>query len=316
MADDIDTTPAQEPQAPSAVQTVLQLAAPRSLAVDDHMFRAVTNSGEASFRLQLFTAPGHRPVAVATQTPEEGASLTNAAEVFAAAVWEQHCPAEEHPPVWVQRLLQDAPPGFEDDSEFELVVFADAEPFELRGPGWLALTAAQLEELVGGPVATDRGADYVPPAPEPEPEARFEVMAVRELSRPHPFREPGCMPEGTPWWRRWWRQAVPVRGARDCCWYHGGDWHQVNRLAIAGLAKAEAAGITAEDMADFVDEYAKQASADRWEREALDSLFGIGAAIEPSRGGGFVNGQHRTQAMLDAGVRRTVVLRMVWPTSS
>ncbi|MEV5787809.1 hypothetical protein ACGFWD_40905 [Streptomyces sp. NPDC048448] len=37
-------------------------------------------------------------------------------------------------------------------------------------------------------------------------------------------------------------------------------------------------------------------------------------AIQPAKGPGYVNGQHRSQAMLDAGVRRAVVLRMVWPS--
>jgi hypothetical protein len=39
-------------------------------------------------RVQLFTAPGHRPVAVVTQRAEEGPSLTNWAERYAAAVWQ------------------------------------------------------------------------------------------------------------------------------------------------------------------------------------------------------------------------------------
>ncbi|MGM9470352.1 nucleic acid/nucleotide deaminase domain-containing protein [Streptomyces murinus] len=36
--------------------------------------------------------------------------------------------------------------------------------------------------------------------------------------------------------------------------------------------------------------------------------------IQPDSGGGYVNGQHRAQAMLEAGVRRTVVLRYVYET--
>jgi hypothetical protein len=33
----------------------------------------------------------------------------------------------------------------------------------------------------------------------------------------------------------------------------------------------------------------------------------------PDDEGGYVNGQHRARAMMDAGVRRTVVVRDVWP---
>ncbi len=63
-------------------------AGPRTRSVDEHMFRV----DRSSFRLQLFTAPGLRPVAVATQTVGEGASLMNRAERFAEAIWQRHCP--------------------------------------------------------------------------------------------------------------------------------------------------------------------------------------------------------------------------------
>ncbi|MQS16434.1 hypothetical protein F7Q99_30630 [Streptomyces kaniharaensis] len=242
-------------------------------------------------------------------------SLTNGAEAYAAAVWERHCPDEELPPLWVQRQLHDREIRVRKD-EFELVTFGEAEPYELRSPGWLALTAGQLEQLVGGPVAEDRGSGYVPREPLPEPETRFEVMAVRQLARPRPFRARGCMPAGTSWWRRWWRQAVPTRQVHDCCWYHRGDWHTVNRMAIAILAEGTEAGVAADDMADFADERAMKAGADEWQQEALYSLFSLGVAIMPCEGGGYVNGQHRSQAMLDAGVRHTVVVRDVWPEGS
>lgn len=293
------------------MRAVRQFAGARHRTVDDHMFRARTAvGGEASFRLQLFTAPGQRPVAVVTQTTYEGASLTNAAERFAAAVWERHCPEEKQPPVWVQRqLLHD-----DDEADFQLVTFKESEPYRLARPGWRTITSAQMEELVGGPVATDRGSGYVEPVPEPEPEAQFRVMAVCRLPRPHPFREDDCMPKGTPWWRRWLRQAVPTRNPRNCCWYHRGDWHALSRIAITVLAQAEESGVSAEDMADFADDYAMAVRASQWQREALDSLFSIGTAIQADRRG-YVNGQHRAQAMLDAGVHRTIVLRTVRPTA-
>ena len=60
---------------------------------NDRMFTAGESWGiPCTFRLQLFTANGHRPVALATQTADEGTSLTNAAERCAARVWELHTP--------------------------------------------------------------------------------------------------------------------------------------------------------------------------------------------------------------------------------
>ncbi|MFE6555655.1 hypothetical protein ACFVHS_45975 [Streptomyces sp. NPDC057746] len=164
------------------VEAVLR-PAPRQRTVDDHMFRTPTATGhETTFRLQLFTEPGTRPVAVATQTTGEGVSLVNAAERFAAAVWERHCPGDPEPPVWIKHQLGDTTPAACPEV-FQLVVFADTRPYWLRQPRWATITDEQLEDLVGTPVATDRGASYIPPPAEPEPQLSFEVTAVRRLAR-------------------------------------------------------------------------------------------------------------------------------------
>lgn len=190
--------------ATAAVEAVLCLAAPRQRMVDDHMFRARTATGhESTFRLQLFTAPGTRTVAVATQTAGEGMFLANGAERFAAAVWERHFPADSQPPVWIQRQLRDMTTHFPE--VFQLVIFAGVHPYRLSQPGWATITPEQLEDLVGLPVATDRGTGYTPPPAEPEPQVSFEVTAVRRLARPRPFRDrlhalghPLVAPVGTP----------------------------------------------------------------------------------------------------------------------
>ena len=309
-----ETTPVPPGAAPAAVRqpvaAALQLAAIRARTVDDHMFTvSADDGGPASFRLQLFTAPGARPVAVATQTPYEGVSLTNGAERLASVVWERLCRGEELPPLWVQRHLhgEGAADFYLDEDEFQLVSFTAASPFRVRGPGWSSISAEQLGELVGGPVDTGRGSGYVEPEPEEEPQLRFEVMAVSRLTTPPPFDDE-CMSAALPWWRRWLRQAVPLHGTRDCCWYHGGDWHQVSRMAIDVLAEAEAQGVEAADMYVFADEYAVAAGASAWQRSALDSLFSLAVAIQPYRSGGYINGQHRSRVQIEAGVRRTVVL--------
>jgi hypothetical protein len=63
------------------------LTSPRQRTSDEHMFQLPAGARwRLTFRLQLFTAPGARPVAVATQMTGagDGASLTNAAEHCAA----------------------------------------------------------------------------------------------------------------------------------------------------------------------------------------------------------------------------------------
>ncbi|TLQ39187.1 hypothetical protein [Streptomyces marianii] len=307
MAEDTDHTP--EP-ARSGGDDLAALAAPRRRTVDEHMFTAPGLPG--TFRLQLFTAPGARPVAVVTQIArEEGMGLTNGAERFAAAVWERHCPEQDLPPVWVERQLWG-----EDslqETRFRRVVFAETDRYRPRQPRWRAITPEQLETLVGGPVETGRGTGYVPRPDEPEPQPVFEAYAVVRLARPKPFRAPACMPAGVPWWRRWTRQLLPNRTVRTCCWYHGGDWHKVNALALEALRRSREQAVDPDDMREFAVSHAAAAGATDWETEALATLFCLGDAIQPDREVRYINGQHRAQAMLDAGVRRTVVLRHIQP---
>ncbi|MER6399319.1 hypothetical protein ABT263_25225 [Kitasatospora sp. NPDC001603] len=261
------------------------------------MFRPRADRPETSFRLQLFTAHGHRPVAVATATLYEGASLTNACEDYVEAVWERLCPDEALPPLWVQRQLYDDETRW-GTAEFELVTFERAEPYRVGAPRWRTITPSQLAELVGTPVAEDRGEGYVPRELPPVPELRFRVMNVADLGIPHPFRVQ-CMTTGTP---------RPGRGGRSCCWYHRGDWQAANELAFTILAEATTAGVTVKGMAKFAHQRAVAAGVDDWQRSAVDSLLRMGVAIVPDGSGGFINGQHRTRAMLDAGVLRTIVL--------
>ena len=307
MTDDLPAGPAPEP-APRRDE-LRALSAPRQLSLDDPIFTAPGLPG--TFRLQLFTAAGVRPVAVATQIAgKEGMGLMNGAERFAGAVWERHCPAEDQPPVWVERQLWAE--GSLQETCFRRVVFAEADRYQPRGPRWSVITREQLQDLVGTSVATDRGAGYVPRAAEPEPQSVFREFAVARLARPRPFREPACMPAGVHWWRRWIRQMLPRHGARTCCWYHGGDWHTVNAMALEVLERARAQCVDPDEMEELATIHAAAAGATRWQTEALATLFNTVDAIQPASETGYINGQHRAQAMLEAGVRRTVVLHHVY----
>ncbi|GGS29285.1 hypothetical protein Snoj_25580 [Streptomyces nojiriensis] len=310
MTEELPAGPAPESASrPIDRDDLSTLTAARQIVVDDHMFTASGLPG--TFRLQLFTAPGARPVAVATQIGgQEGMGLMNGAESYAGAVWRRHCPDEDLPPVWVEWQLW--PEGDSMASRFRHVVFAGADRCRPSGPRWRTITHEQLQDLVGAPVATDRGAGYVPRPAEPEPQLVFEKFAVTRLARPRPFREPECMPTGVPWWRRWTRQLLPRRAARVCCWYHGGDWHRVNEMALQVLRDARAQVVEAEAMQEFSVKYAASAGATDWETTALATLFSTCDAIQPDSEGGYINGQHRSQAMLEAGVPSTVVLRHVY----
>lgn len=282
----------------------------RSRVVDDHMFAVSSASGgPATFRLQLFAAPGTRPVAVATQTLSEGMSLINAAEEYASAVWQRMCPECLDGPIWIEHLLdRDGRSG-----RFRLVVFSVDGGYELSAPSWYPISAGQLARLVGEVVDEDRGSGFVPRLREPEEELRYKVVWVWRMPRPNPFRARKCMPAGISWRTRLWRQLFPRRRVMDCCEYHSVDWHRVSRSVVRIARQASRTGLRGDDLADkaydLVDAAQRLTPAERAAAATLISpAEGIQLLRPKSWRTSYVNGQHRSQAMLDAGVRRTVIV--------
>ncbi|MEU1647250.1 hypothetical protein [Micromonospora zamorensis] len=182
-----------------------------------------------------------------------------------------------------------------------------------------ALSPTELEQLVGGPVDPSRG-KYTPPAPAVEGRQRFAVARVITLPRPDLHGEPPCMPAGTSWGQRLARQVAPRRQGRTCCWYHRGDWSAASAIAIQAIARTAATPLRqgyleADEHLPAVSTFIGQAAPDPWTRDAAGSL--VLDPIQPSRDDHgrrfYVNGRHRSQAMLDAGVRRTLVAHWDWP---
>lgn len=288
---------------------LLKDAGRRRRVVDDHMFNpGLAQFPHARFRLQVFTAPGLRPVAVATQTAGEGPSLINGAEQYAQAAWRQTCPQELRPPIWVQRFLMDeAAPGRYAAQWVELEVVDGVVQPALRGCG---VTEQELAELVGQSVDLGRG-DRAEVERPVEPVMVLEPTPVVTLPRPDRDADRACRPAGISRRQVWIRQLRPRRGGTDCCWYHGGDWHEVSAAAIEALSQAHAAGVEDEDLALEALRRAKRTGWDGWRWEALESLLIDPIQVDEEAPDRHVNGRHRTQAMLEAGVRRTVVGH--WP---
>jgi hypothetical protein len=282
----------------------------RTRVIDDHMFEIRHQSGarHGTCRLQLFTARGLRPVAVATCAEGDGCSLTNCAEKFAIEAWRCHLPHEKQPPIWIQRQVLDDDEF--DDSGYQVVAFKSDGPFNLSSPTWRRIAADDVHELVGTNVDPSRGEGFEPP-PQPVQRVRYHAMELLELPRPHPFREPRCMPEGVPTLlQRLVRQMVRWFRGR-CCWYHGGDWDEVSNIAIRLVGEAQASGIEDDAIETFVIVRAKADGVTGWELEALHSLVVPTIGIFVERDGSdlvYVNGQHPAQAMIDAGVRRTLTV--------
>jgi hypothetical protein len=297
----------------AAVQHLLaSCAGRRERAVDEHMFTIARGSFTGSFRLQLFTGPGLRPVAVATQIAGEGGpGLTNLAETYAGEVWQRLLPDLDGPPVWIQLQLFPDHPGTRME-RFMLVTFDVAGQYALSRPRWCGITDADLERLVGVPVGRERGQGYQPRPPQPEERPSWHVAWTALLPRPEGM-DRGCLQPGgaPPWWKILYRQAVPVRRRRDCCYYHRVDWHAVC-AAAARIVRQEGRMGLADDM-DRVLKLSDAAGLPGAETEALGELLLDGTGVQINRYDDgtryYINGRHRTTAMLEAGVRRTVIIK-------
>jgi len=272
-------------------------------------------------RVQLFTAAALRPVVVATQLPEEGPSLVNAAERFAAVAWQQLAPQEQEPPLVVTLLVSEDLPDGRTAAEVvdypDLVEFTVTGPHRLADPQWRSLHPTELDRLVGVDVDLTRGQGYRPRPRDPEAVVRLDARRLVGLPRPEPFRA-GCMARSAEAPGRRWRRALrrlvpwPASSAiRSCCWYHGGDWHVVSRLAVDLLEQARRRGVTEDDLVHDVLGHAASLGLETWQSEALESLFRDPMMVDDL----WVNGQHRGQAMLDAGVRQTVMSHLHYPES-
>lgn len=157
-------------------------------------------------------------------------------------------------------------------------------------------------------------ANLRPPRPGLEWSEWFQVVPVAALPYPGHVTGPPCMAyrRRRQSWVRRCRQLVPRR-TTDCCDYHGGDWRAASEEAIRLLAEAYAAGIVEpDDVSDYASEHCGFEYVGPYGNAmGAWSLLNPGTAICPAGGEGWpglYDGRHRTIAMIDAGVRRTVVL--------
>ncbi|MFF0205916.1 hypothetical protein [Streptomyces sp. NPDC005017] len=279
-------------------------AAPRLRTVDDHMFCGSEQyPAPGTFRLQLFTAVGVRPVALAVQARENGPSLVNGAERYASTVWRCHLPDEAEPPLWIQRQLDNLD---EETAPLQLVTFEAAGNHQLTRPRWHALTNAQVEQLLGQPVDGGRGDGFQPPPAEPEEVPVYEITPLATLPQSRPFQQPSCMPGPRSWQRMLFWRTHPARPT-TCCWYHQQDWTRVSEAAVALLEDAHRDGVTGDGIAPYALDKAQAAGLSDADIDALRTLFAPALGICATWA--FTNGQHRVQAMRDQGVSRTVTIR-------
>lgn len=85
----------------------------------------------------------------------------------------------------------------------------------------------------------------------------------------------------------------------------------MSRLAVDLLEQACRRGVTEDDLVHDVLRHAADLKLDTWQSEALESLFRHPMMVDDL----WINGQHRGQAMLDAGGRQTVMSHLHYPDS-
>lgn len=277
---------------------------PRTRVVDEHNFTVPGDFIPGTFRVQIFTGSGLRPVAVATQTDNEGNSLSNDSWRYCAAVWRTLLPEEREPPIWIKRMLLD----WIDLPDYQISVLqATGDGYGVAGVCGTYLTAEQAAELVGARIDPGRGERFAPlPEPPPTHALRYRVAWVVALPRTTHRSDDRCMTARGVLGRRLLRQLVPRRTGRGCCRYHEGDWHAVSALAVKMLGAARRAGIEDMQLYAWAVERAGVQGLTEWQVSALKTLLSPAVSIHVGKGS-YTNGNHRTRAMLDAGVRRTVV---------
>lgn len=147
----------------------------------------------------------------------------------------------------------------------------------------------------------------------------YEVVKVTRLPIPRELRDPECMIGPKVWLVRRIRCLAPwlVRRQRPrgCCWHHEVNWRQAAAIAVHLVRQAHAAGISGEDIGDFVMDRVHEEHEDLDDREqtAIVLLVGLDAGIQLSEPGSawlYGDGQHRVAAQLDQGVRETIVQRL------
>lgn len=184
----------------------------------------------------------------------------------------------------------------------------------MRATDLCELAVARVTNLAGDDPHLQRTVAHrlLHPEPDPGEELFYRVVWVAQLPNPHVLFRTSCMERLTTG-QRWARQVRPSRTPRSCCRYHDGDWHQAARLAVHLLRSIRRGAHATKETFERAEHLADQSDHPVWVREAALSLLDPADGIIVSRLAGYdepflINGQHRTQALVEAGVRRTVAL--------
>jgi hypothetical protein len=117
------------------------------------------------------------------------------------------------------------------------------------------------------------------------------------------------------WRRRLARQVGPHTRLRDCCWHHSVDWQQASATAVGIARQIKGERIRGEaEMDDRALELIEAAGLPEGQKDAVFILVppSCGITLDVLAGDSrlsYIDGRKRSHAMMEAGVRRTVVIR-------
>ena len=150
------------------------------------------------------------------------------------------------------------------------------------------------------------------PAPE---EPCYKLRWLITMPRIDPPIARDCMIAPVPWPERLGRQIIPHTRIRDCCWHHSIDWRQASAAAVTLARQMIRDHITGdEEMFDRAFTLIHALELPERQQQAVEALLYPGDGIEIEIRPGhrwrrrYMNGRKRAHAMLESGVRRTVVV--------
>lgn len=239
---------------------------------------------------------------------DDGWSVTNGAEAFAAAVRDRFPLGDPERVVFIQHYVGDADDDWTSGGHGGLLLVS----FDGSGrPSWSAVPA-DLQEMLHRYADAGRGNPTRRVAAAPPSTDRWVALPFTALPRPIALFRERCMKPGA---LRTVNRVLQQKGQRRLCrcWYHAGDWSTATTAAIEALSRAHDG---APDLND-VDAIAGRAVdllpatlTGSWVEAAAWSLLSV-PIVPADHLTDYNNGQHRSEAMID---QRVAWIPVVLPT--
>jgi len=122
----------------------------------------------------------------------------------------------------------------------------------------------------------------------------------------------GCMMPPITWRQRVLRQVFPRRSVRDCCYYHGQDFHAIAAAVNAVYQQLRSSGLDGDDADELTFRLLAERRLSEDEHSTAVLMLAEDCGIQISRSPGerrwtYDEGRHRARALMDAGVHRILV---------